>query len=180
VSDTQRPRPQFGEYATPEQQKKAIKVPLDDTESMPVASQESPTSHISVQGGPAAQAPARPASGDRIATMILLGIGLATILLTMAALADLPRAIDMAFAQLELGDYTSTALGSALGWTALILSVALWGTALWLSLRALRRGRVAWWIPLVFGVIGNIAVFVCVAMAMAGDPAFTEYVNRTN
>ena len=36
MSDTPRPRPQFGEYATPDEQKKAIKVPLDDVESVPV------------------------------------------------------------------------------------------------------------------------------------------------
>jgi multisubunit Na+/H+ antiporter MnhC subunit len=180
VSDMQRPRPQFGEYATPEQQRKAIKVPLDDTESMPVESQQSPTSHISVQGGPTPEAPSKRATTDRLATMILLGIGLMTILLSVPALLDLPKSIDTAFAQLDLGNYTSTALGSALGWTALVISVALWGFALWLSLRALRLGRVAWWIPLVFGVIANIAVFACIAFAMAGDPAFTDYVNRVN
>ncbi|MET4638995.1 DUF6264 family protein [Mycetocola sp. 2940] len=180
MSDAQRPRPQFGEYATPEEQKKAIKVPLDDTESMPVASKESPTSHISVQGSPRTQAvPAGP-SGDRVATMTLLGIGLLTILLSMSALVDLPTAIDTAFAQLGLEDYTSFALGSALGWTALILAVALWVAALWLSMRALRRGRKAWWIPLVFGVLGNVVVFACVAFAMVGDPAFTEYMNQMN
>jgi hypothetical protein len=179
VSDVQRPRPEFGEYATPEEQRKAIKVPLDHHES-PVASQESPESHISVQGGPHSHAPARRSSGDRVATMSLLGIGLLTILLSMSALLDLPKAIDMAFAQLDLGSYTSTALGSALGWTALIISIVLWGLALWLSLRALRRGHVAWWIPLVFGVIANIAVFACVAFAMTGDPAFTDYVTRAS
>ncbi|WP_411721558.1 DUF6264 family protein [Mycetocola sp.] len=180
MSDIQRPRPQFGEYATPEEQQKAIKVPLDDSESMPVASQESPSSHISVQGGRTAQVPAKRATADRVATMMLLGIGLMTILLSLPALIDLPKSIDTAFAQLDLGDYTSTALGSALGWTALLISAALWGFALWLSLRALRRGRIAWWIPLVFGVIGNIAVFACIAFAMAGDPAFSDYVNRVN
>ena len=180
MSDTQRPRPQFGEYATPEEQKKAIKVPLDDTESMPVESHESPTSHISVQGPQKAHDPAKRSGGDRIATMILLGIGLMTILLSTSALADLPRAIDMAFAQLGLEGYTSDGLGSALGWTALIISVGLWVVALWLSLRTLRGGRIAWWIPVVFGVLANIAVFACVAFAMTGDPAFSEYVTRTS
>lgn len=180
MSDTQRPRPQFGEYATPEEQKKAIKVPLDDSESIPVASQESPTSHISVQGSPRSEPVRSGPSGDRVATMILLAVGLLVILLSMSALVDLPTAIDTAFTQLGLESYTSFALGSALGWTALVLAVALWGVSLWLSLRTLRRGRMAWWIPLVFGVLGNVVVFACVAFAMAGDPAFIEYVNRMN
>lgn len=173
MSDTSRPRPQFGEYATPEEQRKAIKVPLDDAESIPVESQVSPTSHISVQ------TPARPApSGDRFATILLLGIGLVTILLSMSALVDLPDAIKSAFAQLEVGEFTSASLATAMGWTAIAVEVVLWGLALWLSLRALNRGKTAWWIPLVFGVIANVAVFACVAIAMAGDPAFSEYVNR--
>jgi hypothetical protein len=180
VSDVPRPRPEFGEYATPEEQRKAIKVPLDDAEPVPVESQQSPTSHISVQGGPTSQAATRRATPDRLATMILLGIGLVTILLSLPALMDLPKSIDTAFAQLDLGNYTSTALGSALGWSALVISLALWGLAAWLSFRALGKGRVAWWIPLVFGVIANIAVFVCIAFAMAGDPAFTDYLNRAS
>ncbi|SFN97587.1 DUF6264 family protein [Mycetocola miduiensis] len=179
MSDAPRPRPEFGEYATPEEQRKAIKVPLDDAESVPVESQQSPTSHITVQGGPTSKAPVGRAT-DRLATMSLLGIGLLTILLTLPALINLPNSINTAFAQLELGNYTSTALGSTLGWTALAISLVLWGLAAWLSFRALGKGRVAWWIPLVFGVVANIAVFICIAIAMAGDPAFSEYVNRAS
>lgn len=180
VSDPQRPRPQFGEYATPEEQRNAIKVPLDDVESMPVESQESTSSHISVQGSrdSAAPAPAAGPSGDRIATMILLGVGLMTVVLSAAALTDLPTAIRTTFVQLDVGNYTTASLGSAMGWTALITQAALWITALWLSLRNLRKGRKAWWIPLVFGVVANIVMFGCIAIAMTGDPAFGEYVSR--
>lgn len=175
MSDTSRPRPQFGEYATPEEQKKAIKVPLDDAESIPIESQMSTTSHISVTTG----APPRTApTGNRFATILLLGIGLVTILLSLSALVDLPDAIRSAFTQLDVGEFTSTALAATMGWTAIVVEVVLWGLALWLSLRALNRGKTAWWIPLVFGVIANVAVFACVAIAMAGDPAFAEYVNR--
>ncbi|MBG6239313.1 hypothetical protein IWX78_002292 [Mycetocola sp. CAN_C7] len=173
----QRPRPQFGEYATPEEQQKAIKVPLDDAESVPVESQVSPSSHISVQTPP--QQKAAP-GGNRFATVLLLGIGLVTILVSLSALADLPTAIDSAFSQLGVGDFTAVSLAATMGWTAIILEVALWGFALWLSLRALKRGKAAWWIPLVFGVVANLVVFVCVAIAMAGDPSFMEYVNRTS
>ena len=177
MTDTPRPRPQFGEYATPEEQKKAIKVPLDDVESIPVESQVSPTSHISVQTpAPVKAAP----GGNRFATVLLLGIGLVTILLSLSALVDLPDAISSAFAQMGVGNFTSVALAQTMGWTAILIEVVLWGVALWLSLRALGRGKVAWWIPLVFGVIANIAVFACVAIAMGGDPAFMEYVSRTS
>jgi hypothetical protein len=178
VSDTQRPRPQFGEYATPEEQKRAIKVPLDDAESMPVESKESPTSHISVQGRPKPVDSTPRPSGDRIATMVLLGVGLMTILVSMASLVDLASAIEIVYAQQGIGEFTSIGIANALGWTALVLELVLWGLALWLSLRALKRGKAAWWIPLVLGVIANIVVLLFVLLALTSDPALAEYVTR--
>jgi hypothetical protein len=174
MADNERPRPQFGEYATPDQQRDAIKVPLSDHESIPVESQVSPTSHISVQGPPQKA----PSAGDRFATVVLLGIGLITVLMTIPALTDLPTAISSAFTQLDVGKFTADELARSLGWGALIAESVLWLVAFWLSTRALRRGKRAWWIPLVFGVLANIVVFAIIAVAMTSDPAFTEYVNR--
>jgi hypothetical protein len=181
MADNERPRPQFGEYATPDQQRDAIKVPLSDHEDIPVESHVSPTSHISVQGAQPSAVPAtgkRPSTGDRFATTVLLGIGLITVLMTIPALTNLPAAIAPAFIQLDVGTFTADELARSLGWGALVAEVALWIIAFWLSTRALRRGKLAWWIPLVFGVIANIVVFACIAIAMSSDPAFTEYLNR--
>ena len=182
MADNERARPQFGEYATPDQQRDAIKVPLDDHESIPVESHVSPSSHISVQGTPhthaqAAGAP-KPSAGDRFATVVLLGIGLITVLMTIPALTNLPPAIASAFTQLDVGAFTSDALARSLGVGALITEIVLWVVAFWLSTRALRRGKRAWWIPVVFGVVANIVVFGAIAIAMTADPAFSEYVNK--
>lgn len=204
MTDPQRPRPQFGEYATPEAQRNAIKVPLDDVESVPVQSQESPSSHITVQGvqrpdtsrqnaGSSDAAPRGagrddirlkeggrvvPSAGDRFATIALLGLGLITAFMTLPALMNLPAAIGPAFTQLGIGDFTTDDLAFSLGWGALITQVVVWGLALWLSVRTLRRGKLAWWIPLVAGVIANIVVIAAIAVAMSADPAFMEYVNQ--
>lgn len=184
MDEDKRPRPQFGEYATPDQQRDAIKVPLSDHESVPVESHVSPTSHISVQGTPHAKPVsgdrATPSAGNRFATVALLGIGLVTVLLTVPALLDLPAAIAPAFTQLGVGNFTANELARTMGWGALVAEIVLWVLALWLSLRALRQGKLAWWIPLVFGVIANVVVFAAIAIAMTADPAFTEYVNRMN
>ncbi|GGE84644.1 DUF6264 family protein [Mycetocola zhadangensis] len=182
MAENERQRPQFGEYATPDQQRDAIKVPLDDHESIPVESHVSPTSHISVQGTPHTSAPAagasKPSAGDRFATIALLGIGLITVLMTIPALTNLPPAITSAFAQLDVGEYTSDGLAHSLGVGALVTEIVLWIVAAWLSTRALRKGKRAWWIPVVFGVVANIVVFGAITVAMTVDPAFTEYVNR--
>lgn len=176
MSDDERPRPQFGEYATPEAQRDAIKVPLDHNEDIPVQSHVSPSSHITVQDAP--QAHPRASSGDRVATIALLGIGLITIFMTIPALVNLPEAMGPAFIQLGIGTFTATEFALTLGWGALITESVLLILAGWLSLRALRRGKLAWWIPLVFGVIANIVVFAAIAIAMTADPAFMEYVNQ--
>jgi hypothetical protein len=183
MADNERPRPQFGEYATPDQQRDAIKVPLSDHESIPVESQVSPTSHISVQGASRAEPSAigtqvRPSAGDRFATVLLLAIGLITVLMTIPALSNLPAAIAPTFVQLGVGTFTADDFARSMGWGALIAEIVLWVLALVLSLRALRRGKRAWWIPLVFGVLANIVVFAAIAIAMTADPAFTDYVNR--
>ncbi len=192
MSDNERPRPQFGEYATPEAQRNAIKVPLDDAEQIPVQSKESPSSHISVQGArpqgaghnefhpqDAGRLPrTRPSGADKFATVALLGIGLMTIFLTMPALLNLPAAIGPAFTQLGIGTFTTTDFALTLGWAALAAQVVLWVIALWLSLRNLRRAKLAWWIPLVFNVVANIVVFAVIAIAMTADPAFLEYVEQ--
>lgn len=176
MSDNERPRPQFGEYATPEAQRDAIKVPLDHAESIPVQSHESASTHITVQDAPPQQK--RASNGDRFATVILLGIGLVTVLMTIPALLNLPEAIASAYSQLGVGTFSSDDLALSLGWGALLTEVVLWIVALWLSLRVLRRGKMAWWIPLVLGVIANIVVVAAITIAMMADPAFMEYVNQ--
>lgn len=192
-----RPRPQFGEYASPEEQRAHIAEPVDEQraeelgiapvvpvdrrsveptlreqtrQASPQGSSSAPTSS---QGADGAR---RPVTGDRLATSILLGLGLIGLIVTMPSLLDLPGLIRPALVQLGVSGYSSDGLASAMGILALGLQIAIWIGAVLLSLRSLRAGRLTFWIPLVAGVVANIVVIVCLAIAMGADPAFIEYV----
>ena len=43
------------------------------------------------------------------------------------------------------------------------------------SWRRLRAGRVSWWVPLVGAVVTYLAVYVCLAVPLLGDPAFVRF-----
>lgn len=192
-----RPRPQFGEYASPEEQRARIAEPIDEqrAEELGIApvipvdhrhteptlrEQTRQTPAQGTSGAPQSPEEAsggrRPVTGDRLATSLLLGLGLIGLIVTMPNLLDLPGLIRPALVQLGVSGYSSDSLASAMGVLALGLQIAIWIGAVLLSLRSLRAGRLTFWIPLVAGVAANIVVIVCLAIAMGADPAFMEYV----
>jgi len=196
MSDSRpRPRPQFGEYASPEEQRARIQEPVDEqrAEELGIAPvvpvdrktaeptlREQTRQHAPSSSTPQSAAPAttgrRPVTGDRLATSILLGLGLVGLFVTMPGLLDLPGLIRPALVQLGVSGYSSDALASAMGILALGLQIAIWIGAIVLSGRSLRAGRLTFWIPLVAGVVANIVVVICLAIAMGADPAFIEFV----
>ncbi|WP_285027447.1 DUF6264 family protein [Plantibacter sp. ME-Dv--P-122b] len=193
-----RPRPQFGEYASPEEQRARIAEPIDEQRAeelgiapvVPVERQprqrqeqtlreqtrEQAHEPEASQAGAPTVAARRPVAGDRIATSILLGLGLVGLIVTMPGLLDLPGLIRPALVQMGVSGYSSDGLASAMGILALGLQIALWVGAIILSSRSLRAGRLTFWIPLVAGVAANLVVVICLAVAMGADPAFMEYV----
>jgi hypothetical protein len=193
MSDS-RPRPQFGEYASPEEQRARIAEPIDEQRAeelgiapvVPVERQprqrHEPTLREQtrepgvVQPGAPTVAAKRPVAGDRLATSILLGLGLVGLIVTMPGLLDLPGLIRPALVRMGVSGYSSDGLASAMGILALGLQIALWVGAIILSSRSLRAGRLTFWIPLVAGVAANLVVVICLAVAMGADPAFMEYV----
>jgi uncharacterized membrane protein YhaH (DUF805 family) len=184
---TRRPRPQFGELATPEEQRAAIAVPNAVTSSEPVPVEaERPAPSRSTPSRPAATERKVPrptgdaarAPRDRFISWGLLGLGLFSILQSTVALFDLPAAIDAFFASAELDAYGPVGAGRALGLVALAVYVALWVLALVLVQRRIGRGRSSWWIPLIAGVVANVVVLVCVGSAMMIDPAIAGYIQE--
>jgi len=188
-----RPRPQFGELATPEEQRAAIAVPIDAAaaESVPVADvpakKDVPETLAEQKQSRAKQTRAEQkenAEGvvraplDRFASWALLGVGLFNILTTSSALIDLPAAITQFFAADGLDPYGPVAAGRALGIGALIVNVALWILTLVVVQRRVNAGRTSWWIPIVAGVVANVILLVCVGAAMMIDPSVLDYIQR--
>jgi hypothetical protein len=176
-----RPRPQFGELATPEEQRAAIAVPADVAapEPVPVAGpiggRHAPAA--SVREPRANAATARPPV-DRFVSWVLLGLGLFNILTTSTALIDLPGAITAFFSADDIGAYGPVGTARVLGIGALVVTVGLWILTLVIVQRRVNAGKTSWWIPVITGVVANLVVLVCVGAAMMIDPAVFQYIQN--
>jgi uncharacterized membrane protein YhaH (DUF805 family) len=183
----ERPRPQFGEYATPEEQRASIQVPQESAhadEPVPVPASRSTEEHARPAVGRFdPDSTSKPAastgnSADRIATIALLAIGLFNVLTTVPGLLDLPSTLNAAFERMGLGTFTPTPAASAIGIGLAIFYGLAWLATLAISLRSLRAARLSFWIPLVAGVVVTIVAMICFLVLFFGDPAFMEYVSR--
>ncbi|MGP3536237.1 DUF6264 family protein [Microbacterium sp. RD1] len=168
-----RPRPQFGEYASAEEQRARIARP-EVTDALS-AGMRPPGSGAPAPAGRPARVPA--ASGarraDRVGTIALLLYGLFNVLLTVPRLFDFPT---FANEYLELlgadGTFTNTAAADVWGPVAAVVYIAGWVATALVSWRMLQRGRIAFWVPLVGAVVTTSIVAACVAVPLSADPAF--------
>lgn len=168
--DTQRPlRPQYGEYATPEEQRARISEPeISWPEPEPAPVPSGPALDASTRDKPVT----RPRRFDRIVTFALLAYGLINVIGTVPALADYVAYSEQVFGLMGLDVELSNPI-SGQGWAlaaALTLGVGWLITAVlaWLSVRA---GRRSWWIPLVGGFVFMLISAVLILIPMISDPA---------
>lgn len=169
MNDDARPRPQYGEYASPEEQRARIQRP-EVTEALEAG--VAPAPEPAVDATPAAPR-ARGPLADRVATFVLLVYGLISVISTIVQLLDFPGYAERA-AQILGVDATYTALSTGYVWGAVASVVYAIGYLLtaWLTWRRLRRGRIAFWVPLVGFVATTLVAGVCITIALTADPAF--------
>jgi hypothetical protein len=177
--ETPRPRPQFGEYASPEEQRARIQQPdatwaletgqsLDDPATPPAP----PTSAPAPVQTPAATASPRPRRIDRIATFALLGYGLFTVLTSIPSLADYSGYVDTLLGVMGVEAEYSVPAGAQIWGVAAALVLGLgWIATAALSWTNLRRGRLTWWIPLTAGVVFNLIAGGLMLVPIMSDPA---------
>lgn len=157
--------PQFGEYATPEEQRRAAGLP--------------PTAPEPAVLHPAAPPPAAPVAArrpaDRLVTLVLLGFGLVNVLMSVPGFLDLATAMNRTLEMLGIdGEFTNFGPARTWGVVAAIVLVLGYAATAWLAWRRLRAGRTSWWIPLVGFVVTMFLVSMCIMVPMLGDPAFTQ------
>lgn len=171
-----RPRPAYGEYATPEEQRARIQRP-EVTEALDtgVAPSPEPVAEPRPQASSptAAERARRGPFLDRIASLGLLVYGLVTVITNIAQLLDFPAFAETAAGAMGI-DATFTNLAAGYVWGA--VAAALYGvgwliTAL-LTWRRLKSGRLSFWVPLVGFVATTLLASVCVMVALAGDPGY--------
>ncbi|MGP6171020.1 DUF6264 family protein [Microbacterium sp. A196] len=163
-------RPSYGEYATPEEQRRLAGLPPVDEAPVIQAAPAAP-----VQAAPSAPA-ARP--WDRIITIALLAYGVVNVFMTAMSYLDLPALMNQSMEILGIdGEFTNFAQGKTWGAVAAVVLFIGWAITAWLSVRRLRRGKLSWWVPLVGAVVTMIITTICITVPMMNDPAFIAYLN---
>ncbi len=114
---------------------------------------------------------------DVAVTVGLLVIGALNVITSFASIADLGRVIDESYTMIGIpGRFQATDAAATVGFVVNVIWVAalLWSGAV--AIRRLRAGRIAFWVPLLAGVLTGIVMLVAVGLLMGGDPAFQEFV----
>ncbi len=183
-----RPRPQYGEYATPEEQRARIQRP-EVTEALeagvaPQPEKQRDTPAVAAPAattaaatgatpGTAAAAVKRGPLIDRIASLGLLGYGLVTVITNIAQLLDFPAFAEQAARTLGItASFTNLTAGYVWGAVAAAIYGIGWLATAVLTWRRLKTGRVSFWIPLVGFVATTLLATVCVFIALSGDPGY--------
>ena len=172
----ERPRPQYGEYA-PEGW--TWQPPADQQTSDPAPQMVAP---------PAAASVDRPdRTADRVVTIVLLVIGIFGVWTAIGTLQALPEQLPQAIRQASeiLGggattvDYTpgpqvpGILLGGSIG------QVVLWLLTAWWAVSRLRARRIAFWVPLVGGVVSLVLLYGTMFIVIATDPDLVASLSGT-
>lgn len=163
-------RPQYGEIATPEEQRRAA--------GLPPVIDAPPADQMTASPETRETAEKRPHPVDRIATLALLAYGLINVAMGAMSYLDPSRVMNEAMAVLGVpGEFSNFAQGKLWGTIAAIILVVGYAITATLSIRRLRRGRITWWLPLLGAIVTVGIASMCIAVPMFGDPAFVAHMN---
>ena len=169
------PRPQYGEIATLEEQRRAAGLP-PIAEAVPESG--IPAQRPATPETPAASRPGRPV--DRFVTIALLAYGLVNVVMTALSYLDFSTAMNQMMTVLGVdGEFTNFAEGRIWGTVAAIVLAVGWSLTAFLSIRRLRAGKLSWWVPLVGAAVTLLVASVCAAIPLMNDPAFIDFVAQT-
>ena len=176
----ERPRPQYGEYATPEEQRARIKQPdltrLLETGQDPDALHgavpaDSPSLTTKPATAPAAGAMTRGRFTDRVVTIALLVYALVNVVTSIPSMIDYGGYVSTVLNLLGVdGELADPAAGRPWGVTAALVLAIGWLLTAYVSWRSLARGRITWWIPLVAGVVFTVITGVLLMVPIVSDP----------
>ena len=171
--ESQRPRPQFGEYATPEEQRARIQAPAAWQQELaaPIMT-EAPAPGIPSPSQPAEPARRRPRPVDRIVTFALLAYGLVNVVSAVPAFLDYGAYAETMLTMLGVdAQLSDPADGRAWGIAAVLVLAIGWCATAAVSFWSVRRGRLTWWIPLVAGILFTFTAGALMAVPLLSDPA---------
>jgi len=173
----QRPRPQYGEYASSEERLAAGGAPLEpapprpDTRIDPV--------ELATPATPAAPLAAKRPSIDPAITAGLLGFGLVYIIIDVVPDAfNYSASVQRMFDTFGIGDFTPTAFSDGVGVATLISQVVIYIAAVVISYRRVRAGKRAFFVPLVGALLAGIVSSVLSYAVLTSDPAMNLWIEK--
>lgn len=177
-----RPRPKFGELA-PEGW---VWHPPKDSDRLDTAHPIPDASHdLREQPRPAPAEVLAQAAGQRpvpkwnqTVTIVLMIVGIIGLFLSMATIQAIPQSIQMVYANEGLGTYKPAATVNTLIFAAQLTMVAIWVISGLISVILLTRRRLAFYVPIIGGVIAFVALFVFLSAIVATDPTLIDFYSR--
>ena len=186
VSDP-RPKPQYGEYATPEEVAAArgplpVERPMTHPTAHPIASPlASPDRRLPSAPQPRGTRTAAAHPAGRWNTPItasLLTIGAWFTVSSIPGFLQFGSVLSQAFAMYGVADVTFGQLAQTVGIVLLTVSLLLLVAAIGLALLAIRRGRRSIWIPVVAGIAMVASYFVAVSVVVANTPGALDLIQN--
>jgi hypothetical protein len=118
-----------------------------------------------------------PRRWDLIITAIILAYGALNVVSQLFLNSNLSAVIEDFYRVQGIGKYTPTTLSATLGVALNVVTVVLYVVTVVFTVLQLRRGRVAFYIPIIGGVVAIIVALAFVVALLTGDPTFTNYMN---
>jgi hypothetical protein len=159
MTDDARPLPQYGEYATPEQQAKAMGLDYVPPAVTPVLPAPVPAQvAVAPRGGYA----------NRFLTIILMCIGGVILIDNVPEYFSYASTLSQGFAALGVTAIHVPASFNRIGILALVANAVIYIGTVLLSVRALRRGRISFYIPILGFVVFALVLAILIAIVAPG------------
>lgn len=161
-----RPRPEYGEYASPEEQR--------IRQGLPAVPPVPPHNPLADTPAPAIGPPPGAVAGlaNRVITVALLVFGALSVLGTLPAFLRFDEALSEQLSTMGMGELADPATVRIIGIVGLIVFVVCWALGAWWSLRRLKAGKSSWWIPLIAAVAAYLIVSIALTAALLNDPGY--------
>ncbi|MBK4347291.1 DUF6264 family protein [Lacisediminihabitans changchengi] len=176
-----RPAPQYGEFASPEQQAKAMGLPWPPPPvAEPAARILDPVPATATRSQRLGARLAIARRWDVMLCTILLAYGLYSVVSGLFQFADLAEITKQLFISQGIGTYTPTALTPVLGAVINITNVLIYAATVYVTYRVLIRGNIAFYIPIVGALLAGAIGTVCLLVLLFQDPSFVTYLTKMN
>jgi uncharacterized protein DUF6264 len=173
-----RPRPQYGEYATPEEVAEA-RGPLPAEPTDPVSRLAAPiASPVSSRAAKAPVVVPHPRQGTNMITVLLLVFGIWNTVTSIPSYLDFGTVLSQALEVLGYGTVTFGAIAHTAGIVLLTISLLLLIAAVGVSFRLMREGRRSLWVPLAAGALDVLATVIVMAVVVANTPALAHVLHN--